>query len=162
MRAELGLPQRRSQSSQSRLQAVLLWAIAPGPDGNLWFTEESGNKIGRITPSGQITEYPVPTEGSDPHGITAGPDGSMWFTEGLANKIGQITPSGRITEFPIPGVEAGPAEIAAGPDGNLWFTEGNRIGRITPSGQITSFPLAVRKADERDHGGTGRQPLVHT
>ena len=119
------------------------WAIAPGPDGNLWFTEESGNKIGRITPSGQITEYPVPTEGSDPHGITAGPDGSMWFTEGLANKIGQITPSGRITEFPIPGVEAGPAEIAAGPDGNLWFTEGNRIGRITPSGQITSFPLAT-------------------
>jgi virginiamycin B lyase len=24
--------------------------IAAGPDGNLWFTEEGGNRIGRIVP----------------------------------------------------------------------------------------------------------------
>jgi streptogramin lyase len=30
--------------------------IAAGPDGNLWFSEQSGNKIGRITPSGTITD----------------------------------------------------------------------------------------------------------
>jgi hypothetical protein len=38
--------------------------IAPGPDGNLWFTEASGNQTGRITPVGTITEFPVPTAGS--------------------------------------------------------------------------------------------------
>ena len=27
------------------------------PDGNLWFTEEDGNKIGRITPAGTIAEF---------------------------------------------------------------------------------------------------------
>ena len=26
------------------------WGITAGPDGNLWFTEAGGGKIGRITP----------------------------------------------------------------------------------------------------------------
>jgi streptogramin lyase len=55
---------------------------------------ESGSnkigKIGRITPSGTITEYPIPTSQSDLWGITAGPDGNLWFTEGNGNKIGRI------------------------------------------------------------------------
>ncbi len=57
--------------------------ITAGPDGNLWFTESGGNKIGRITPSGQITEFPLPTGITKPYypiGITAGPEGNLWFT----------------------------------------------------------------------------------
>jgi hypothetical protein len=65
--------------------------ITAGPDGNLWFTESRANKIGRITPSGTIDEFPVPTAKSLPFGITAGPDGNLWFTESKANKIGRIT-----------------------------------------------------------------------
>ena len=34
--------------------------IASGPDGALWFTELAANRIGRITTSGSLTEYPVP------------------------------------------------------------------------------------------------------
>jgi streptogramin lyase len=64
--------------------------ITVGPDGALWFTEGSGNKIGRITPAGVITEFPIPTAGSGPVGITAGPDGALWFTENGTNKIGRI------------------------------------------------------------------------
>src|SRR5881227_1886279 len=30
--------------------------ITSGPDGNMWFTEIQGNKIGRITSTGSITE----------------------------------------------------------------------------------------------------------
>ena len=71
--------------------------IAAGPDGNLWFTEPSGDKIGRITPAGVITEFLAST-GSNPLGITAGPDGNMWFTEEVANKIGRITLAGVVTE----------------------------------------------------------------
>src|SRR5450755_1942513 len=56
-------------------------AITAGPDGNLWFAEERGNKIGRIATSGRITEYPIPTAGSSPENIIAGPDGNLWFTE---------------------------------------------------------------------------------
>lgn len=28
-----------------------------------------------------ITEFPLPSAGSNPNGITAGPDGNLWFTE---------------------------------------------------------------------------------
>ena len=51
--------------------------IVEGPDGNLWFTENDAvsNAIGRITPSGQVTEFKIPTSGSNPFGITVGPDG---------------------------------------------------------------------------------------
>jgi len=128
--------------------------IIAGPDGNLWFTE--GDKIGRITPMGKISEFPV----SSANSITAGPDGNLWFTE--QSKIGRMTLTGKVSEFPLPfhhypagpapkGGPAGSAQgeplaITAGPDGNLWFTEilqngGSSIGRITTSGKITEFPL---------------------
>lgn len=119
--------------------------MAPGPDGNLWFTEGNGNKIGKITITGAITEFPVPTSGSYPIEITAGPDGNLWFTEYEGSKIGRITTAGVITEFST-GLTSGsfPRGITAGPDGNLWFTEqlASKIGRITTSGVITEFPLA--------------------
>ena len=115
--------------------------IVTGPDGNLWFTETSGNKIGRITPLGTVTEFPVPTAGSRPLYITSGPDGNLWFTEETGNrtvpehpnKIGRITTSGVITEFLIPTQDSRPFDITVGPDGNIWFTEklGNLIGRLS-------------------------------
>jgi hypothetical protein len=33
--------------------------ITVGPDGNLWFTELGGHRIGRITMAGVITDFPV-------------------------------------------------------------------------------------------------------
>ncbi len=66
--------------------------IAARPDENLWFTEFAGNRIGRITPGGAVTEFPLPSPGSGPAEIAAGPDDNLWFTEQLGNKIGRITP----------------------------------------------------------------------
>jgi streptogramin lyase len=127
--------------------------IAAGSDGNLWFTEAQGGKIGRITPSGHVSEYafqPAPHAVRDevPSAITAAPDGNLWFTEPGGNKIGRITPKGRVTKFQIPTPHAWPIGITAGPDGNLWFTEneGRKIGRITPEGHITEFPIPSRGA----------------
>src|SRR5690349_68260 len=73
-------------------------AITRGPDGNVWFVEEGGNKIGRITPGGTIAEFNVPTVPGTPVAIATGPDGNLWFTEYNGNKIGRITPAGGITE----------------------------------------------------------------
>jgi len=122
--------------------------ITAGPDGNLWFTEPSGNRIGRITPAGVVTEFSAGiTPDSYPQGITAGPDGNLWFTESVGNRVGRITPTGVVTEFSA-GITPGsyPQGITAGPDGNLWFTEsiGDRVGRITPAGVVTEFPVAER------------------
>ncbi len=121
--------------------------ITPGPDGNLWFTEFSGNRIGRITPLGVITEFSAGiTSGADLVGIKAGPDGNLWFTERAVDRIGRITPLGVVTEFSTgitPG--AGPGLLTVGPDGNLWFTEetGDAIGRITPLGGVTEFSAGI-------------------
>src|SRR5438046_8978896 len=78
--------------------------ITAGPDGNLWFTEGSTNRIGRITTAGAITgEFTIPTANSYPNWITAGPDGNLWLTEDCGNKIGRITTAGAITgEYTIP------------------------------------------------------------
>jgi len=117
--------------------------IAAGPDGNLWFTESSADRIGRISPGGVIVEFPLPSSGSEPWRITTGPDGALWFTELLGNRIGRISVEGQISEFSIPTPKSLPFGIVAGPDGALWFTERetNKIGRIAVAGQMTEFPL---------------------
>jgi len=112
--------------------------ITKGPDGNVWFTE--AQKIGRLTPDGTFTEFPVGDVAARPSDIAAGPDGNLWFTESGRNaKIGRMTPTGTVTEFPLP---AGNDLIAitAGP-GGLWFTDtGTKsVGRITTTGEVTEF-----------------------
>ena len=117
-----------------------------GPDGKIWFTEDYGGgsgeyaRIGRMTTSGTVTEFTLPTITSGAGRIAPGPDGALWFA-GDPSAIGRITTSGKITEFPIPGGDT--ADITAGPDGNMWFTEwnGNKIGRLTHAGVFTEYPV---------------------
>jgi len=67
-------------------------SMSAGSDGNVWFNEAgTANAIGRVTPQGSIAEYPIPSAGSDPTGITSGPDQNLWFTELSTNKIGRIS-----------------------------------------------------------------------
>ena len=87
--------------------------IVSGPDGALWFTETRGDKIGRITTKGQITEYPIPTPDAFAADIAVGPDGALWFTESDGNKIGRITTSGELTEFPLEDARQPPARSSA-------------------------------------------------
>jgi hypothetical protein len=65
----------------------------------LWFGENSGSKIGRITlprprsfgavlpasrsvaSAGAISEFAKPTANGQPFDIAAGPDGALWFVE---------------------------------------------------------------------------------
>jgi len=61
--------------------------ITAGPDGNLWFTEVGA--IGRITPNGQITAFPLPSS-SVSGDITSGSGNTLWFTEFGSNKIGRL------------------------------------------------------------------------
>jgi virginiamycin B lyase len=115
--------------------------IAPGPDGNLWFTDYSADKIGRITPAGAVKEFPTLTPGGGPESVVTGPDGNLWFGETLAVRIGRMTPAGGVTEFIEPTRNAYPYGITAGPDGNIWYaTGGGTVGRITVAGAITEFP----------------------
>jgi virginiamycin B lyase len=113
--------------------------IAVGPDGALWFTNETNNSIGRITTTGTVTNY-TGTGISRPWGITAGPDGALWFTNRDSNSIGRITTTGTVSNYTGTGISA-PFGITVGPDGALWFTNGGNasIGRITTTGTVGNF-----------------------
>jgi streptogramin lyase len=138
---EYQLPSHEEISSES---------LAMGPDGNVWFTTIGNiDVIGKITPSGKVTEYPLPGEKHAVGGITVGPEGNMWFTmtgrEGSGNYIGKITTAGVISEYPLP-AEGQANEITAGPNGEqaLWFTDAfhGRIGKITTAGTVTEYQLS--------------------
>src|SRR5262252_250624 len=91
----------------------------------------------------KFKSFRIPTNNSQPEGITLGPDSNMWFAEATANQIGRIDPTGKITEFVVPQPFSAPVDIVAGTDGALWFTEESGfpegIGRVTTSGVFTGF-----------------------
>ena len=151
-------------------------AITAGPDGTLWFINDRVTpgsfpatilavSIGRITPAGVITEFPITTPGAYPSDITSGPDGALWFTENTSSgpRIGRITTDGVITDFPAGSIGVTPdnqmiGNITAGPDGALWFTEtsssdgspfhvGGGIGRITTAGELSLFSIPSIPSD---------------
>src|SRR5262245_54288010 len=71
--------------------------ITAGPDGNVWFADPVAHAVGRITPAGQVTEFPTP--GIEADAITAGPDGNLWFLNNALTfsgspAVGRITPDG--------------------------------------------------------------------
>ena len=55
------------------------------------FTDYGTSKVGKITASGTVTEYALPS-GSEPQGITTGPEGKLWFTDYGTSKIGTFSP----------------------------------------------------------------------
>ena len=135
--------------------------IAHGPDGNFWFTEPIGNNIVRITPSGKMTVFPVPSEKAYPNAIVRGPDGNMWFTEsnnGAPGAVGQITMQGKISEYRL---EFAPESIAAASDGGLWVSQSNglhEVARISTSGSVTYVPIGRRQGGGAVAPGPGGQP----
>ena len=117
------------------------YGITTGPDGNLWFTEIQGG-IGRITPGGVITEFPLAPM-SLAQAIITGPDGHLWFTATGVNAVGRIAVDGTLQAFMLPTSNSLPAGLAAGPDGNVWVTElnANQVGRFQPNGKLVEFPV---------------------
>jgi virginiamycin B lyase len=109
-------------------------AIATGPDGNLWFTEVGGNRIGRITPDGNITEFSSSISG--PNAIAAGSDGALWFTG--ADGLGRITTSGVVSQWSL---TTPVSAIALGPDGAMWLNGQFGLVRVTADGSATYVAL---------------------
>jgi streptogramin lyase len=117
--------------------------ITTGPDGNLWFTNNSGpGTIGRITPTGTITQFAMPAGSSSLGGITTGSDGCLWAAGG-AMQVTRVTTLGAITGF---GAVLSQADgVALGPDGNVWVAiNGNyTVGKVTPAGVLSTLSVTT-------------------
>ncbi|MDX6257368.1 MAG: virginiamycin lyase, partial [Frankiales bacterium] len=122
--------------------------ITVGSDGKLWIAEAFINRIGRMTTSGTLTTFAVPTSDGRPWGMVTGPDGNVYYTEINGNKIGRITTSGVSSEFPIPTSGSQPRDINVGPDGNLWFAEygASKIGSMTLDGMMQEVATTTASA----------------
>ncbi len=103
--------------------------ITAGPDGALWFELVRGEEaaIGRISVTGEVTEFPLPAaDRQEEYGgiggigsIVTGVDGRLWFVL-EAGAMGRIGPTGRISKVEIP--TRYPEGIVVGPEGGVWFT----------------------------------------
>ena len=93
----------------------------------MWFTEGVGNKIGRITPTGTITEFTIPTANSGPLGIAAGADGNVWFTENSGNKVGLVGAGAAAASVRAPSVtgsgQQGTQQVCQGDEWAQWAGE---------------------------------------
>src|SRR5262249_44483264 len=112
----------------------------------------TGEKVGRITPTGQITEFTIPVPpgvSGRAGGITTGPDGNLWFAhDGI---LATITPAGALRDHVAENV---PNAITTGPDWTIW-AYGTRFGpqtgaeigdvveRISLSGSVTTFNVGT-------------------
>ena len=117
-------------------------SLLEGPDGRMYFSEQSEGKIGALDPrTGTLREYPTPS--GYPVGLTVGPDRALWFIERAPEKVGRMTLNGRLAQdWPLP-PGSNPQRIVRGADGALWFTElgTSSLGRITTNGEITHYPI---------------------
>jgi streptogramin lyase len=143
---------------------LFIVALARGPDGNEWFVDNGQDSIGKITPTGALTEYQLPDAHSHlPVAIASGPDGNVWFAavdfSGHTPEVGKVTPGGTITEYRLARCTLDSDSIALGSDGNLWTSgfcsDKDAMISVTPAGSITVYPVA-HSMTEMALGNDGR------
>ena len=123
--------------------------IAEGPDGNLWFGESSNTSaiLGRITPSGVQTQFPVPQAVGQVE-VADGPDGNLIVTAGsstVLNQVFEVSTAGKFTQYKIAaGISKPFYDYLGSVDGSLWFApaNGTTVGRINAKGVATAATLS--------------------
>jgi virginiamycin B lyase len=135
-----------------------------GPGNNIWFTRSisvspintfpRSNAIVRVTPTGEQTAFPLPSDADlGLAGIATAQDGAVWFAETFARRIGRVAPDGQVSEYPVPFAPTG--GIAQTADGTLWFASNEGLHRIDPAGVSTELLRAKVFNSELVTGGDG-------
>ena len=119
---------------------------APGPDGNIYVSVMSGNKIARFdTKSKTFKEWELP-DGARPHGLVVAADGKIFYTGNGNGSIGELDPSsGKVVDHFTPSKGGNPHTPVIDGDGNIWFTGqgGGYLGKLDrKSGKITEIPMS--------------------
>jgi virginiamycin B lyase len=118
--------------------------MTTGPDGNVWYTNSVYGKLGKVTPSGQLTEYSVK---NDPAGILTGPDGNLWYAGyGVIVRIDAVE---SYTEFPVPKIngQGSVMGMTVGGDGRFWYTYNDfnhraKVGAMTLTGTTIEYVVS--------------------
>ncbi len=126
--------------------------------GDIWFTVQGGNVIGKLTvASGTMRLVHVPTPRARPYGIALDRAGRPWVVLFGTNKIATVDPETfALTEYPLPRADARPRRMAITSDGAVWYGDyaGGMLGRFDPrTKKVEEWPLP---------GGAGARPYAVT
>jgi streptogramin lyase len=136
-------------------------SITNGSDGNRWFVEGNLDSVlespavGRITPAGDITEFPVNCSFCSLSDIVQGPNDILYYTSNDPI-LGRITTMGEfLAPIPMPDNDVLAGDLAV--HGNeIWITDFNNdsLWRYNVDlGQFTQFPVPEPADVAVDSGG---------
>ncbi len=120
---------------------------APAPDGSIFISVMSGNKVARFDPRTRTyREWDMPA-GHRPHGVLVDRQGIVWTTGNGNGTIGRLDPAtGKVTEFRTPSGGGGPHTLVISEDGGtIWFTmqSGDKVASLdTRTGAIKEYPIS--------------------
>jgi len=117
--------------------------------GNVWFVENTANRVAYVAPDGAVSEFFLPGTYTEPFSTVCAPDGGVYFTISSGNKIGRIdTASYAINTWTIPTPNSKPKGISLSSNG-VCFGESNvnKIGCMPlGGGPMTESPVSLRGA----------------
>jgi len=118
---------------------------APAPDGSIFVSVMSGDKVARFDPKTQTFREWDLREGHHPHGVLVDRQGIAWTTGNGNGTIGQLDPAtGKVTEYKTPSGGGGPHTLVISDDGaTIWFTmqSGDKVASLdTRTGAIKEYP----------------------
>ncbi len=130
--------------------------IDEAPDGSMYFTDLLTSRVGRITPDGALTEYPLPSKygpagNARPIAVFVRPDGVAVVSEEAGHAYATVMTSGSVQEFPLNPSDAKAAALTYDRLGTLWvqYNTPDQIGRVEADGTVT--PFAIPTADAIQH-----------
>ena len=139
------------------LSSECLGGITLGSDGNLWFTEKQPY-LGRITPTGTITEFPT-GDLFQPYALTTGSNGDLFLADNGSQDIREFSTNGsQVRTFWVPNPSNRYfviTSITSGPNGDIWATAatptfgppdeisgGDMVVELSPTaGTMSVFPI---------------------
>ena len=126
--------------------------------GDLWFTAQAGNFVGRLRLSDSTIDLvPVPTRKSGPFGIAVNSRSELWVAASQRNALIHVDPVNMsVTEIATPHEDSRLRRLVVTSDDRVWYADYalGSLGRYDPrSGQFSEWPMP---------GGTGSRPFGMT
>jgi streptogramin lyase len=122
-----------------------VFGIAPGLNGDEWFTRTVGNQVSRVGSDGMIYNVALPTSSSFPHDVVVDSQGNVWFAEERNGCVlGRISPTGTLKEYAVSGFAC--SHLTVGPDGNIWLSVTNQVLKVSAVTGIVLAAYAVPSA----------------
>ncbi|HVZ39787.1 MAG TPA: hypothetical protein VHI13_10955 [Candidatus Kapabacteria bacterium] len=115
--------------------AAITSSLLATPDGSVWYGTDL--TIGRITPGGQVQEYPIGNAGA--FNLLLGPDGNVWFGCQFSAQVGKVTPAGQVSLYNTNDLPMG---LAFGSDNKLYVGQLSYfLSVVDLNGNVNNLPL---------------------